>query len=408
MLCVRILITSLRPLLTTLLDLESKRRVTVHNFEPEQKFVFRRVISPRKPSQPALRQREPPTRSSITRPSGIPQLITTQPGEEKGFIERYHRARSQDVQSSGNHQGVSKEQIPRQTLLPSSHTNVPKRFHLSQTTNAALGFQAGKRKRDVAVFVPESNMSGKMNDMGLIDEAPRKVQRLEDERAGVGRVRKRPGATAATPTTGTPRKQDIKDTDADMQDALQKYAFEEFGITYGQHAVTTTQEDVDVRMLDDTDDALYVYDTYERYVAHDTSLGSKASTMMDTQPSAPDGGYGILVMTEEQHELFLEVYGEDATSEDEEDWDSEQDDENAENYYAADYPEDEVDEDDERDLGAYEKYRRDEEEYDSDDAVYSADEGPDSERYPWTRRPWEQKVRTSDAAHAGDTDETSD
>ena len=57
----------------------------------------------------------------------------------------------------------------------------------------------------------------------------------------------------------------------------------------------------------------------------------------------------------------------------------------AEDYYANDYPEDEVASDDERGMGAYGHRRRasDDEEYDEDTAAWS-DEGEDS-RYPWKR-----------------------
>jgi hypothetical protein len=54
----------------------------------------------------------------------------------------------------------------------------------------------------------------------------------------------------------------------------------------------------------------------------------------------------------------------------------------AEDYYGADYPEDEVDEDDEYDVDAY-KYRKDasdDEEWDADDAAWSDEE---------IRKPWE-------------------
>lgn len=179
---------------------------------------------------------------------------------------------------------------------------------------------------------------------------------------------------------------------------------EEFGITYGKKVVQKVQADVDITMKDDSDidDSEYIYDTYERHEVSDALNHNavKGSTMMDTQPHAPGKepqSYGILVIPEEQEELFLEIYGEDVTSDDEGDWDSEQDDENAENYYAADYPEDEVASDDERGYGAYERYNRraeasDDEDYESEGVHSVEEDGGKEVRYPWARHaPWETR-----------------
>ena len=68
----------------------------------------------------------------------------------------------------------------------------------------------------------------------------------------------------------------------------------------------------------------------------------------------------------------------------------------AENYYGADYPEDEVDSDDEFGHSAY-KYRHkgasDDEEFGSDSDLWS-DEG-DEDRYPW-KKPIVQEPTESD------------
>lgn len=61
----------------------------------------------------------------------------------------------------------------------------------------------------------------------------------------------------------------------------------------------------------------------------------------------------------------------------------------AEDHYTADYPDDEVDTDDEYDRNAY-NYRNhnasDLEEFDENDAAFSDDEG-DATRYPWAKKP---------------------
>jgi hypothetical protein len=62
----------------------------------------------------------------------------------------------------------------------------------------------------------------------------------------------------------------------------------------------------------------------------------------------------------------------------------------AENHYTADYPDEEVDSDDEYGRNAY-NYRThnasDLEEFDEDDATFSDDEN-ESTKYPWAKRPW--------------------
>lgn len=62
----------------------------------------------------------------------------------------------------------------------------------------------------------------------------------------------------------------------------------------------------------------------------------------------------------------------------------------AENHYTADYPDEEVDSDDEYGRNAY-NYRThnasDLEEYDENDATFS-DDDTESTKYPWTDRPW--------------------
>ncbi|RYP63373.1 hypothetical protein DL771_009309 [Monosporascus sp. 5C6A] len=105
--------------------------------------------------------------------------------------------------------------------------------------------------------------------------------------------------------------------------------------------------------LSETDDE-YIIETYVRV---------SASKMGD---NVPPQNVGLLVFDEEPDIAYF--YGEGSDSEDE--WAEDEEDENAENYYAADYPDDEVASDDEYDMNAY-AYRTgnasDLEEYDVED-----------------------------------------
>lgn len=329
---------------------------------------------------------------------GVPQLIATQPGEENGFSERYLRSAKKAAdqpQETAPAPSVSQRNTPQVVPRPPV-TSVTKRFHLSKATSASLTPHSNKRKRDVAVFVSEDEIKNAgMDTEADGDRQSKRITNAKDEHE-TARPRKRPGVGSATPTIGTPRKTNVVDPDPEMQDALQQYAMEEFGITYGQRAVSKVPKSEDVLMTEDGDEAEYTYDTYMR---HDTSEDTQSHTgaprgSAGAAVSGPDSAtnsYGILVIPDEQEELFLEVYGEDATSDDEEDWDSEQDDENAENYYAADYPEDEVESDDEYGMGAYQKYRRhgggsDDEEFGSEDEADVDEDGIDTVRYPWAQQ----------------------
>lgn len=126
-------------------------------------------------------------------------------------------------------------------------------------------------------------------------------------------------------------------------------------------------EDVE---MDDSSDGEYVYDTYvlagpgtsASINAHSNGLAS-ADVLRVQNPS---GNIGYLVITEEDEELW-EIYieGQDHQASDATD----DEDENAEDYYAADYPSDELASDDEHDRGAY-GYRgqggSDDEQYDQE------------------------------------------
>ncbi|KAI0426014.1 hypothetical protein F5Y09DRAFT_334490 [Xylaria sp. FL1042] len=94
--------------------------------------------------------------------------------------------------------------------------------------------------------------------------------------------------------------------------------------------------DADVE-TSDSDDGDYIIETYVRV---------PASRMGD---HVPPQSVGLLVFDEEPDIEFF--YGEDDESEDE--WAEDEEDENAENYYTADYPDEEVASDDEFNKNAY-------------------------------------------------------
>ncbi|KAJ8122545.1 hypothetical protein ONZ43_g1286 [Nemania bipapillata] len=102
-----------------------------------------------------------------------------------------------------------------------------------------------------------------------------------------------------------------------------------------EHAVD--KEMVDAHAENSDSDSDYITETYVRVLA--SSIGDHV----------PPQSVGLLVFDEEPDMEFF--YGEDDESEDE--WAEDEEDENAENYYTADYPDEEVATDDEFDQNPY-------------------------------------------------------
>ncbi|ORX89336.1 hypothetical protein BCR34DRAFT_609252 [Clohesyomyces aquaticus] len=111
------------------------------------------------------------------------------------------------------------------------------------------------------------------------------------------------------------------------------------------------------------DDDDYVYDTYYREEVMDGTSESVAE---------PTGSVGVIVIGEEDEDLW-EGFGEEEEDSDRVYTDDE--DENAEDYYANDYPEDELESEDEFDKNPYRYHHgSDEEEYDADNDPWSDEE----------------------------------
>ncbi|EMC99052.1 hypothetical protein BAUCODRAFT_31335 [Baudoinia panamericana UAMH 10762] len=123
-------------------------------------------------------------------------------------------------------------------------------------------------------------------------------------------------------------------------------------------------------------------------------VDSHADFVFDTYTLAPDGdvssiinldngNVGYLVITDEDQAVW-EQYIDEQISDAE--YDTDDADSNAEDFYGADYPDDELASDDEHDRGAY-GYRAhgasDDEEWNSDTGAYSDDEW--NKLYPWRK-----------------------
>jgi hypothetical protein len=223
------------------------------------------------------------------------------------------------------------------------------------------------------------------------------------------RLRKRPGAGSAlrpTTNTSTPtRSRSVEPTDSDVRELeafsqqvekednlliplpspskhKPKPPAQRFAQRHPDKAaaleVQNNAGDVDAMDID-TDE--YVYDTYIREVVLPDADGKLPE---------PTGTVGFLMIKEDEEDWWN---GED---ESDKEFDTDDEDENAEDYYANDYPEDELDEDDEYDRNLYQKkYRHgsDDEEYnlDEDENVIGSGEDEDDLHFkmtvPKTQRP---------------------
>ena len=214
-------------------------------------------------------------------------------------------------------------------------------------------------------------------------------RKAPEERSAPATPLKRPGKGSSLRTPTKPAKPAETEHERKQMEAMAAYmheaALEELKTETRPKAVTTpklsgarsreihrqraaTNGSISIKSemdLDDDDDT-YVYDTY--ILAPATDVGA---IQVDELGQLDNVGY--LVITEDDRSLW-ETYLEDEPSE--KDWNSDDDDENAEGYYAADYPDDEVFSDEDG-LGGYGYVHRgapNDEEWDQDTGAYSDDE----------------------------------
>lgn len=151
--------------------------------------------------------------------------------------------------------------------------------------------------------------------------------------------------------------------------------------------------DQDTDMEDEN--GAYVYDTYILAGIPTGGIGETPVPGVDGQT----GDVGYVIITEEDQEIW-EHYIEDEPSD--KDWDTDEDDENAEGYYGADYPEDELASDDEQGRDIY-RYRHhggsDDEEWDEDTGAYS-DDGEDN----FMGKDWRNKIPAQFASYLAEKD----
>ncbi|KAH7359665.1 hypothetical protein BKA66DRAFT_574133 [Pyrenochaeta sp. MPI-SDFR-AT-0127] len=262
---------------------------------------------------------------------------------------------------------------PQQSLAPPTPT-AERRFHL----DASTGTGAKRVFVEARPVTPNAETtSGGQLEVNVPELAPRPSSP----------PRKRPGARSALhptvnrstqqkPQQPEPTEDDVRELEAlsrqlEKEDNLHiplhspskhkpKAPAQRFADRHPEKAAALASQESngDGDAMDiDTDE--YVYDTYIR-----------EAIMPDADGKLPEpvGTVGFLVIREEDEDWWN---GED---ESDKEFDTDDDDENAEDYYANDYPEDELSEDDEFGRDVYQKKFR----HGSDDEEYNIDEEDDA------------------------------
>lgn len=284
---------------------------------------------------------------------------------------------------------------PQQTLEPPTPT-AERRFHLQPTS--------GLRKKHV--FVEKRETAQEKNGQTVLQD---QVPVDESTPASTPRPRKRPGAASALkpalrqetsstakPTSSGPTEHDVRTLEAfsdqiSTQDnppsvtspskhkphaPAQRFAQrhpEKAARLAAQDPSTPTSTTDEDAMDIDTDE--YVYDTYIREplpatisLLTTTTDPSNPSPTTTLDPSTL-GTVGYLVLSASDTEIF------NTTSDSSSDFATDDEDENAEDYYANDYPEDELSDDDEFGRDPYQAKNR----HGSDDEEYDLENGDEDD-----------------------------
>ncbi|KAF2400736.1 hypothetical protein EJ06DRAFT_403656 [Trichodelitschia bisporula] len=333
-----------------------KRRVT--------DFVFRRL----RDVSATFASPHPPN-------NGIPTVITTLPGEEK---RDPYALRVRETYTPS---------IPSQPDEPRCITAIPfrRRFHLStpaSSTDADLSTSpARKRKRaaEIALFVERGKeprparevrrLAERVGTLSLELGVQLRSETVERQARSLS-PRKRPVTTAAERKwrmRSTSRRREGDERVGMREEGLEKAMLVEKMKAFAQEvesaeqsppSVASTEEHGEGMELDDRD---YIHETYVRHLVPAGSV--------DTQNA------GQLVIDEAAQELWETYLSDD---EDEEKFDTDDEDSNAEDYYGADYPEDEVESDDEYDINPHQYSNND------SDADYGFSDAEDGDAEPQT------------------------
>jgi hypothetical protein len=408
---------------------KSKRRLT--------DFVFTRQVEPlEEPTSSPTTEHEQIRRIKPLPRSASSQLPGPQPPSRRQAQEATALGATENMkagQTANNIlQSSSQNAAP---ITPQSEKQQPRRFHLSRSASmipsTPAGLSEGTQKR-TTLFV-ERRGRARVSPTGSSSSPFTPALNPELEQAPASEkapALKKPGkaarTSAATPAFRAPQlaaqPRDVRLPsgllapwsldDQQLVEEMQRYTLQEIGYSIAEAEATKpgdspaptsvkkpsrfkpkvpklryherhpekftnqdSQMEVEEFVEDMDDDSDYIIDTYIRVPADVMELDTNAET-----------NFGFLVL--DGQDDIDEFYNAEIESDEDEGYDDE--DENAENHYSADYPDEEVESDDEYGRNPYQYANNDD-----DDAAFSDDseEGIEGVKYPWTKKPaWLRKA----------------
>ncbi|CAE7189078.1 hypothetical protein P3342_009053 [Pyrenophora teres f. teres] len=320
-----------------------------------------------------------------------PQTISVKRKRTEAPIDTLRIEDGKEIESKRTRYGYKRLTKPgddaEHSLVPPTPTG-ERRFRLDPVSRIGAKRHFVEEQPTVPSRNESKQLGGQVQEATLPEQTP----------ASTPRPRKRPGAGSALhhsskasiqwkqPLPTSPSATDVRNLEALTKEVEKtdnvtttpspskykpKAPAKRFADRHPDKATTTPDADADAMDIDTSE---YVYDHYVREPLH---------------PDAPlpTGPIGLLVISAEDADWW------DPDSSSDREFDTDDEDENAEDYYANDYPEDELSDDDEFDRNLYKKkYRRgsDDEEFgvgsaDDDDeggvGVGSADEGDEDDEH---------------------------
>ncbi|KAI1762511.1 hypothetical protein GGR53DRAFT_416686 [Hypoxylon sp. FL1150] len=383
-------------------------RVQENKRHRSETFVYRRQEErpkfaeniPAEPSKPIIHISRPHTKATTFQSSETPKSSTDELATDNGAKQEPAGISTTETASSGPAKSAPRQfRMSRKEMMGAASPLSRARGGITKKRSTTALFVERKIKRISAR--PLQKLQAAINTPAPVDMEVDKAEPRKFKKPGVSKLASNKKENAQTYKAGIPKSMSDR-WNADMDKLaveMNAYAMEQIGLNlqkandekqsegpakaqhrfkpkptarYAERHPETTQGQADIDMMDmdpdvsDSDDGDYIIETYERVPA--SKLGEHV----------PSHTVGLIVFEDEPDLEFF--YGDDGDSDVE--WAEDEDDENAENYYAADYPEDEVASDDEYGNNPY-SFRNgnasDLEEYDldveDDDAALSDQDG---------------------------------
>jgi hypothetical protein len=338
-----------------------------------------------------------PTKLHIKRrrTEDTPNTLVVESASQSASQIRYVKRHKSGVDKDGN-------QEPKFARPKQARDLKRREFHLQVDLPSATGKRKG-RGDGVATFVEHQQKKSKQEPVEKLEESMQVEEVTSTHSSQVISTFKRPGRGSALRTTKAPAVEPETEAHRKQFEELAEYmhqaTIEEMkhearpkpvsaprmsaarSREIHQQRIASNDSASGSKEIDLDSEDEFVYETYFLASASDASA-------MQVDEDGEHGNIGYLVISEAQQAQW-ETYLEDEPND--KDWNSDDEDENAEDYYGADYPEDEVSSDDEHGRNPYD-YRG----HGSDDEVWDEGTGAYSDdAYDEMMNPFQHKTTTA-------------